>query len=145
VGLAVVGGALVNRFRPSPLADVDSIAVTSGPGLPGALLVGVAAAKGYALAAHVAVDTLEYKAAAGADNRPAGKRRALVATASRRLDEQGDAAGVHDRRRGGGVVPQGGPTTGDVVPGRPAGRPGGARRQRDDRCLSSISACLSPL
>jgi len=56
-------------IRPS---DVDAIAVTSGPGLSGALLVGVAAAKAYALAlgkplygvnhlaAHVAVDTLEH-------------------------------------------------------------------------------------
>jgi N6-L-threonylcarbamoyladenine synthase len=54
------------------LGDVDAIAVTAGPGLAGALLVGVAAAKGYAvaaekpiygvnhLAAHVAVDTLEH-------------------------------------------------------------------------------------
>ncbi|WP_213452779.1 tRNA (adenosine(37)-N6)-threonylcarbamoyltransferase complex transferase subunit TsaD [Rhizomonospora bruguierae] len=54
------------------LADVDAIAVTAGPGLAGALLVGVAAAKGYAvaaekpiygvnhLAAHVAVDRLEH-------------------------------------------------------------------------------------
>ncbi|TML25256.1 MAG: tRNA (adenosine(37)-N6)-threonylcarbamoyltransferase complex transferase subunit TsaD, partial [Actinobacteria bacterium] len=54
------------------LSDVDAIAVTDGPGLAGALLVGVAAAKGYALAtekplygvnhlaAHVAVDTLEH-------------------------------------------------------------------------------------
>src|SRR5262245_63498706 len=52
--------------------DVDAIAVTSGPGLAGALLVGVAAAKAYALAlgkplygvnhlaAHVAVDELEH-------------------------------------------------------------------------------------
>jgi N6-L-threonylcarbamoyladenine synthase len=51
--------------------DVDAIAVTSGPGLTGALLVGVAAAKAYALAldkplygvnhlsSHVAVDLLE--------------------------------------------------------------------------------------
>src|SRR3954470_20384140 len=31
-----------------PLADLDAIAVTSGPGLAGALLVGVAAAKSYA-------------------------------------------------------------------------------------------------
>src|SRR5512142_2820952 len=30
--------------------DVDAIAVTAGPGLAGALLVGVAAAKGYAVA-----------------------------------------------------------------------------------------------
>lgn len=54
------------------LGDVDAIAVTSGPGLPGALLVGVAAAKALAvglgkplygvnhLAAHVAVDQLEH-------------------------------------------------------------------------------------
>lgn len=54
------------------LADIDAIAVTSGPGLAGALLVGVAAAKALAvaldkpiygvnhLAAHVAVDALEH-------------------------------------------------------------------------------------
>ena len=54
------------------LEDVDAIAVTSGPGLAGALLVGVAAAKALAialgkplfgvnhLAAHVAVDQLEH-------------------------------------------------------------------------------------
>ena len=54
------------------LADVDAVAVTSGPGLAGALLVGVAAAKALAiglgkplygvnhLAAHVAVDQLEH-------------------------------------------------------------------------------------
>jgi N6-L-threonylcarbamoyladenine synthase len=54
------------------LHDLDAIAVTSGPGLAGALLVGVAAAKAYALAlalplygvnhlaAHVAVDVLEH-------------------------------------------------------------------------------------
>ena len=54
------------------MADVDAIAVTVGPGLAGALLVGVAAAKAYALslgkplygvnhlAAHVAVDQLEH-------------------------------------------------------------------------------------
>jgi N6-L-threonylcarbamoyladenine synthase len=53
-------------------ADVDAVAVTAGPGLMGALLVGVAAAKAYALAldkplfgvnhlaAHVAVDRLEH-------------------------------------------------------------------------------------
>jgi N6-L-threonylcarbamoyladenine synthase len=53
-------------------ADVDAVAVTAGPGLSGALLVGVAAAKAYSLAlgkplfgvnhlsAHVAVDLLEH-------------------------------------------------------------------------------------
>jgi N6-L-threonylcarbamoyladenine synthase len=52
------------------LGDIDAIAVTAGPGLAGALLVGVAAAKAYALSvgkplygvnhlsAHVAVDRL---------------------------------------------------------------------------------------
>ena len=54
------------------LTDVDAIAVTSGPGLAGALLVGLAAAKALALvldvdlygvnhlAAHVAVDQLQH-------------------------------------------------------------------------------------
>jgi N6-L-threonylcarbamoyladenine synthase len=54
------------------LADIDAIAVTAGPGLAGALLVGVCAAKSYALAlgkplyavnhlaAHIAVDQLEH-------------------------------------------------------------------------------------
>jgi N6-L-threonylcarbamoyladenine synthase len=53
------------------LHDIDAIAVTAGPGLAGALLVGAAAAKAYAVAldkplygvnhlsAHVAVDLLE--------------------------------------------------------------------------------------
>src|SRR5580693_1474920 len=56
-------------IRPS---DLDAVAVTAGPGLAGALMVGVAAAKAYAyalgkplygvnhLAAHVAVDQLEH-------------------------------------------------------------------------------------
>src|ERR1700756_2931683 len=53
-------------------SEIDAVAVTAGPGLAGALLVGVAAAKAYAyglgkplygvnhLAAHVAVDQLEH-------------------------------------------------------------------------------------
>src|SRR5436305_71560 len=72
------------------LSDVDAIAVTSGPGLAGALLVGVAAAKAYAtalgkplygvnhLAAHVAasfqeavVDVLTRKAVAACRDRGA--------------------------------------------------------------------------
>ncbi len=56
------------------LGQVDAIAVTAGPGLTGALLVGVCAAKAYALAlgkplygvnhlaAHIAVDQLEHGA-----------------------------------------------------------------------------------
>jgi N6-L-threonylcarbamoyladenine synthase len=53
-------------------SDIDAVAVTAGPGLAGALMVGVGAAKAYALAlgkplygvnhlaAHVAVDQLEH-------------------------------------------------------------------------------------
>ncbi len=67
---ATVRGAFAAAgLRP---ADVDGVAVTSGPGLAGALLVGVAAAKAYAAAwdvpligvnhlpGHVAADTLEH-------------------------------------------------------------------------------------
>ncbi|MFE0045572.1 tRNA (adenosine(37)-N6)-threonylcarbamoyltransferase complex transferase subunit TsaD, partial [Streptomyces albireticuli] len=54
------------------MSDIDAVAVTTGPGLSGALQVGVAAAKGFAyslgvplygvhhLAGHVAADTLEH-------------------------------------------------------------------------------------
>lgn len=54
------------------LTDVDAVAVTAGPGLAGALFVGVAAAKAYAtalgvplygvnhLAGHIAVDVLQH-------------------------------------------------------------------------------------
>ncbi|GAA1459258.1 tRNA (adenosine(37)-N6)-threonylcarbamoyltransferase complex transferase subunit TsaD [Nocardiopsis exhalans] len=54
------------------LSDVDAVAVTAGPGLAGALLVGVSAAKAYAMAlgkplygvnhlvGHVAVDQLDH-------------------------------------------------------------------------------------
>lgn len=64
--LAVAG------VRASESTTVDAVAVTAGPGLAGALMVGVAAAKAYAavwevplygvnhLAAHVAVDTVEH-------------------------------------------------------------------------------------
>lgn len=57
------------------LADIDAVAVTAGPGLVGALLVGVAAASGLALglnkplygvnhlAAHISVDALTHVAA----------------------------------------------------------------------------------
>lgn len=59
-------------FAGVTLSEVDAIAVTAGPGLAGALLVGACAAKAYALAlgkplygvnhlaAHIAVDQLEH-------------------------------------------------------------------------------------
>ena len=103
------------------LDDVDAIAVTAGPGLAGALLVGVAAAKALALAldkplygvnhlaAHVAVDQLEH----GPLPEPcmallvSGGHSSLLlvddvtaSTSSRWAD---------DRRRGGGGLRQGRP------------------------------------
>src|SRR5215813_13900949 len=62
------------RLAGISLGQVDAIAVTAGPGLAGALLIGVCAAKAYALAlgkplygvnhlaAHIAVDELEHGA-----------------------------------------------------------------------------------
>ena len=94
------------------LADIDAVAVTSGPGLAGALLVGVAAAKALAiglgkpiyginhLAAHVAVDTLEH----GPLPEPtvamlvSGGHSSLLLVED--ITATIDAAGRHDRRRG---------------------------------------------
>src|SRR4051794_30525842 len=45
------------------LTDLDAVAVTSGPGLAGALLVGVAAAKAYALALDVPLYGVNHLAA----------------------------------------------------------------------------------
>ena len=130
------------------LHDVDAIAVTSGPGLAGALLVGVAAAKALALglgkplygvnhlAAHVAVDQLEH----GPLPEPclallvSGGHSSLL----RVTDVTGGdrPAGRHDRRRGGGGVRQGGPAARPAVPRRPAHRPGRPRRRQRLRSTS---------
>jgi N6-L-threonylcarbamoyladenine synthase len=71
------------------LRDLDAVAVTAGPGLAGALLVGVAAAKALALAldkpiyginhlaAHVAVDVVEHGPLPGADHGAARLGRTL--------------------------------------------------------------------
>jgi N6-L-threonylcarbamoyladenine synthase len=73
-GRELLADAVASRLATAGarLADVDAIAVTAGPGLSGALLVGVCAAKAYALAlgkplygvnhlaAHIAVDQLEH-------------------------------------------------------------------------------------
>jgi tRNA A37 threonylcarbamoyladenosine modification protein TsaB len=92
------------------LTDLDAIAVTRGPGLAGALLVGVAAAKGLALAhdlpligvnhlrAHLEVAQLEHglsSTAVGSSRSscPAGTR------ASSRSTRTGDARARCDARR----------------------------------------------
>ena len=117
------------------LTDVDAIAVTAGPGLAGALLVGVAAAKSLALgldkplygvnhlAAHVAVDQLEHGAL------PDPCLAMLVSGGHSSLLRVGDVTasveplGVHHRRRRGGGLRQGGPAARPAVPRRSAHRP----------------------
>ena len=124
-------------------ADIDAIAVTAGPGLSGALLVGVAAAKAYALglgmplygvnhlAAHVAVDQLEH----GALPEPciallvSGGHSSLLLVPDMAKDVV--SLGVHGGRRRGRGVRQGGPRARTGVPRRPGtstGRPGRAIR-----------------
>ena len=99
--------------------DVDAIAVTAGPGLAGALLVGVACGEGAgAVAGQAALRRqppggarrrrpARARAAARADDRAARVRRALVAAARARRDERRAAARRDDRRRRGRGVRQG--------------------------------------
>ena len=122
------------------LADVDAIAVTAGPGLVGALLVGTATAQALALAtgkplygvnhlaAHVAVDRLEH----GPLPQPAiallvsGGHSSLL-----RVDDvtvRRHSARCHDRRRCRRSLRQGRSTARAALPGRPAHRPAGSRR-----------------
>ncbi|MEW1740963.1 tRNA (adenosine(37)-N6)-threonylcarbamoyltransferase complex transferase subunit TsaD, partial [Nocardia beijingensis] len=70
--LEAIVPAMRRALSAAGIAKPDALAVTIGPGLAGALLVGVAAAKAYAaawdvpfyalnhLGGHVAVDTLEH-------------------------------------------------------------------------------------
>ncbi len=126
--------------------DVDAIAVTSGPGLAGALLVGVAAAKALAIGLgkplygvnHLAVARRRRPARA----RPAaGALLALLVSGGHssllRVEDVTtgvDAARRDHRRRGGGGVRQGGPAARAAVPRRsahrPRGRVGQQRRHR---------------
>ena len=119
--------------------DVDAVAVTSGPGLTGALLVGVAAAKAYALAldkplygvnhlaAHVAVDELQHGPLAEPSIAllVSGGHSSLLLVPDLARDVR--VAGPDHRRRGGGGVRQGGPGARPAVPRRAADRPGRAR------------------
>ena len=120
--------------RPS---DIDAIAVTAGPGLAGALLVGVAAAKAYALALGKPLYGVNHLSVARrgrpARERPAGRAvrgvaglgRALVGAAGAAGRRRGDHRARRDRRRRGRRgVRQGGPAARAAVPGRPADRPG---------------------
>ena len=129
---------------------IDAVACTIGPGLIGALLVGVSAAKALALAwdvpfvgvnhleAHLYAALLEDPSTRAADRRAAGVRRAHDA---RRDDGTGGvpAARPDDRRRRRRGVRQGRPLPrsrlsrrpGDRAAG-PARRPGGHRLPAGD-------------
>ena len=130
------------------LHDVDAIAVTSGPGLAGALLVGVAAAKALALglgkplygvnhlAAHVAVDQLEH----GPLPEPclallvSGGHSSLLRVADVTGDVDPLGATIDDAAGRG--VRQGRPAARAAVPRRPAHRPGRAARATRSRSTS---------
>ena len=124
------------------LRDLDAVAVTSGPGLAGALMVGVASAKALSLslgvplygvnhlASHVAVDIVEH----GPLPEPvlamlvSGGHSSLLLVpdvTSRRAQPRLD-----DRRRRRRGLRQGGPGARAAVPGRPAHRPHGTRGDR---------------
>ena len=126
------------------LTEIDAIAVTAGPGLMGALVVGVAAAKALAyalgkplygvnhLAGHVAVDLLEHGPL------PSRCVALLVSGGHTSLLLVDDIAGApadrrarrHHRRRGGGGVRQGRPAARPALSGRAGHRPGARRATR---------------
>ena len=124
------------------LSELDGIAVTAGPGLMGALVVGLAAAKALAyaldkplygvnhLAGHVAVDLLEHGPLPRPLRRAAGVRRPhLAAARSTDVATEHHRARLDHRRRGRRGVRQGGPAAGAALSGRAAHRPGGGRRR----------------
>ncbi|MFB7665003.1 hypothetical protein ACFC1R_13775 [Kitasatospora sp. NPDC056138] len=73
----------LDRAGPT-LGDVGAVAVTTGPGLFGALQVGVAAAKGYAFSLGVPLYGVHHLAAAGGPGRSApGRNRPAPASVVR--------------------------------------------------------------
>ena len=121
--------------RASARRDLDGIAVTAGPGLAGALLVGVSAAKAYAyalgkplygvnhLASHICVDQLEH----GPLPEPtmallvSGGHSSLLLAPGHHLRRT--AAGRDHRRRGGRGLRQDRPGAEPRLPRRPGHRP----------------------
>ena len=123
------------------LTEVDGIAVTAGPGLMGALVVGLASGQGAGVRAGQAAlrgqppgrsrrrRPARARPAADALRRAARLRRAHLAAAGRRHRRSVDhRARLDHRRRGGGGVRQGRPAARPALPGRAGHRPGGDRR-----------------
>ena len=75
------------------LTDVDAVAVTSGPGLAGALIVGVAAAKGLGLSLGVPVYGVNHLAAHVAVPAMLGR---IAEVAALHLDDDEPASGIDD-------------------------------------------------
>ena len=124
------------------LDDLDAVAVTSGPGLAGALMVGVGAAKALALSLDVPIYAVNHLVGhVGADlldtadplETPtiallvSGGHTSLLLV--RDLVSDVELLGETDRRRGGRGVRQGREAARPAVPRRPRDRPGGDRRR----------------
>ena len=157
----VVAEALRRGGR-RPVATVDAVAATIGPGLVGSLLVGVSAAKAYALAwgvPFVGVNHMEGHLHAAFLEDPdlalPGGRAARVGWShhARRTCSAGrplPAARADHRRRRGGGLRQGGPVprarlpgrAGHRPPGRPAAIPGDARSR--GACAARATTSPSP-
>ena len=138
------------------LGELDAIAVTSGPGLAGALMVGVGAAKALALSHRQAPlrrqpprrprrrrrAARRRQRARAADDRAARLGRPHLAAARARPRRRRRTARRDDRRRRGRGVRQGGPAARPALPGRAADRP---RRPSAATRRPSASRAGSPL
>ena len=125
---AVVEDALAQAE--ATLAELDAVAVTQGPGLVGALLVGVATAKALAAAhglplipvdhlhGHVAASFLAAEPVRAAVPDPDRQRRAHAARARARTTVRTGRCWADARRRGGRGVRQGRADAGARLPGR---------------------------
>ena len=132
------------------LRDLAAVAVATRPGLVGALVVGLTAAKTLALALDIpliAVDHLEghlYACQLAHPDREVYPCIGLVVsgghTSLYRLPEPArvDVPGRHDRRRGRRGVRQGGELAGPGLSRRPGDRARGARPQRQGVCVSPL-------
>ena len=126
--------------------EIDAVAVTAGPGLAGPLMVGVAAAKAYALGLGAPLRRqssrgprrrrhARIRAAAAGMHRPAGLRWALVAArrAGDLAHQEIEALGATVDDAAGEAYDKVARLLGMAFPGRPADRPRGGGRHRQHR------------
>ena len=120
------------RTAGASLDDVDLLALTQGPGLVGALLVGVATGKALAAARRLPVAPVDHLQGHVAANflhtddppvraaLPVPDRLGRPHAAHARRRPRGFTPRAHARRRGGGGVRQGRPAARPRLPGGPA-------------------------